>query len=267
MSRLRLLPLILLASSVLCGCKKSKEPESLLIAGATPLRYHLDHVVKKFVAANSNADVVCEGGGSAAALVALKHGAIDIAMLSRPVTADEDDLYLRDYLIARDGLAIIVNPANPVNDLSQTQLQRIFKGEVSKWKEVGGGEGKIVLIDRGIKGSLSQSLAELLLDGDTIKMASTSVASAADVITAVKSMPAAISYITLHRLAPGVKALRVDGVAMSKLTMLSGRYPLSRSFFLAVHVKASPLVERFIEFTRSQQGQETLAEDGLLSVF
>lgn len=267
MSGLRLFPIVLLACSLVFGCKKTKEPESLLIAGASPLRYRLEHVVKKFVTANPAAHVVCEAGGSAAALVALKHGAIDIAMLSRPVAADEDDLYLRDYLIARDGLAIIVNPSNPVSNLSETQLQRIFKGEVTKWKEVGGGEGKIVLVDRDKKGSLRQSLEELLLDGDTIKMASTAVTSTAEIITAVKSTPTAISYITLHRMSPGVKALRVGGVEMSKLTMLSGRYPLSRSFYLAVHVKATPLAERFIAFTRSPQGQVTLAEDGLLPVF
>lgn len=267
MSRFRLFPLILLACTLLGGCKKTKEPDALLIAGASQLRPRLERVVKKFVAANPNSHVVCEAGGSAAGLVALKHGAIDIAMLSRPVAADEDDLYLRDYLIARDGLAIIVNLSNPVSDLSESQLQRIFKGQATKWKDVGGSEGKIVLIDREKKGSLRQSLEELILDGDTVKINSTVVASSADVIAAVKATPTAIGYITLHRMSPGVKALRVSGVEMTRLTMLSGRYPLSRSFYLAVHVKASPLAERFIAFARSPQGQATLAEDGLLPVF
>ena len=267
MSTCRLFSLILLACTLLCGCKKTTEPESLLIAGASPLRYRLEQIVKKFVAANPNAHVVCEAGGSAAALVALKHGAIDIAMLSRPVAADEDDLYLRDYLIARDGLAIVVNPSNPVSDLSESQLRRIFKGEVTKWKDVGGSEGKIMLIDRDKKSSLRQSLEELLLDGDTVKSASTAVAAAADVIAAVKATPTAIGYVTLHKMSPAVKALRVGGVEMTKLTMLSGRYPLSRSFYLAVHLKASALAERFVAFTRGQQGQATLAEDGLLPVF
>jgi phosphate transport system substrate-binding protein len=267
MSRFRLFPLVLLACTLLCGCKKTKEPDSLLIAGASQLRPRLEHVVKQFVAVNPNARVVCESGGSAAALVALKHGAIDIAMLSRPVAADEDDLYLRDYLIARDGLAIIVNPSNPVSDLSETQLQRIFKGQATKWKDVGGSEGNIVLIDRDKRSSLRQSVEELILDGDTVKTASTIVVSSAEVIAAVKGTPTAIGYITLHKMSPAVKALRVSGVEMTRLTMLSGRYPLSRSFYLAVHLKASPLAERFIAFTRSPQGQATLAEDGLLPVF
>jgi phosphate transport system substrate-binding protein len=93
------------------------------------------------------------------------------------------------------------------------------------------------------------------------------VATAADVIAAVKATPTAIGYVTLHKMSPGVKALRVSGVEMTKLTMLSGRYPLSRSFYLAVHVKAPALAERFIAFTRSQTGQVTLAEDGLLPIF
>jgi len=267
MSRFRLFPLVLLACTLLGGCKKATEPESLLIAGASPLRSRVELMVKTFVAANPNAHVVCEAGGSAAALVALKHGAIDIAMLSRPVAAGEDDLYLRDYLIARDGLAIIVNPSNPVSDLSESQLRRIFKGETTKWKDVGGSEGKIILIDRDKKSNLRQSLEELLLDGDTVKNASMALAASGDVIAAVKATPTAIGYITLHKMSPGVKALRVNGVEMTKLTMLSGRYPLSRSFYLAVHLKASALAERFIAFTRSQQGQTMLAEDGLLPVY
>jgi phosphate transport system substrate-binding protein len=262
-----LLPLVLFVCTLLGGCKKSQETESLLIAGSSTMRFYIEPVVKEFMAGNPSAHVVCEGGGSTAALVALKHGAIDMATVSRPVTEKEDDVYLRDYLVARDGLGIIVNLANPVNDLSMDQLARIFEGEVTKWKDVGGGEGAIVLVDRDKKSNVKKSLEDLLLAGEDFRAASKTAASAAEMLDTVRSTSTAIGYLTLHKMGPGVKALRVNGVEMSRMTMLSGRYPLARSFYLAVHMTVSPLAERFIEFTLSKRGQDLLASDGLLEVF
>ncbi len=260
------LPLVLLVCALLGGCTKPQATETLLIAGSSTMRFYIEPVVKEFMAENPSTHVVCEGGGSTAALVALKHGAIDIASVSRPITAEEDDAYLRDYLVARDGLAIIVNPANPVNELSTSQLVRVFEGEVTKWKEVGGGEGGIVLVDRDKKSNLKLSLEDLLLAGEDFTSARTA-ASAAEMLEIVRSTPTAIGYLSLHKMGPGVKALRVNGVEMSRMTMLSGRYPLARSFYLAVHMKVSALGERFIEFTLSKRGQDLLASDGLLEVF
>ncbi len=260
------LPIVLFACALLGGCKKPAETETLLIAGSSTMRFYIEPVVKAFMADNPSAHVVCEGGGSTAAIVALKHGAIDIASVSRPITAEEDDAYLRDYLVARDGLAIIVNPANPVNDLSMNELARIFEGEIKKWKDVGGGEGAIVLVDRDKKSNVKLSLEDLLLAGEDFT-ASKTAASAAEMLETVRSTSTAIGYVSLHRMGPGVKALRVNGVEMSRMTMLSGRYPLARSFYLAVHMKVSSLGERFIDFTLSKQGQSLLEADGLLEVF
>jgi phosphate transport system substrate-binding protein len=262
-----LVALALLSCSFACGCKKRQPTETILIAGATAMRSHVNRVVKAFAAENESVNIVCEGGGSTASLIALKHGAIDIAMLSRPVAADEDDIQLRDYLVARDGLAIIVNPENPVNDVSKAQLQRVFQGEITTWKELGGGDETIVLVDRNESSNVKQSLEDLLLSGEAFKAASKMVASTAEVLAAVRSTATALGYVSLRGMAPGLKALRVNGVEMSKSTMLSGRYPLSRSFYLAVHAKPPPSAARFIAFTRSQKGQEVFAAAGLLQVF
>lgn len=269
MSFLRLLPKVLTICLLLSSCKKvqRQEPKTILIAGAATMRSNIDGLVKEFVAENPNAQVVCEKGGSAAALVALKHGAIDIAMLSRPVAADEDDNYLRDYLIARDGLAIVVNSANPVNDLTKAQLQSIFLGKITNWKEVGGQDAKIFLVDRNQGSNVKESLETLLLEGDAFKNSSKIAASTKEMIAVVGATPTAIGFVTLRRMDSKLKALRINGVEMSKMTMLSGRYPLSRSFYLALHIKATPSAERFVAFVRSKRGQELLAKDGLLEVF
>ncbi len=267
MRKRRLFPLMLAACALLGSCKKPLQTETLLIAGSSTLQHYIQPVVKKFMADNPSIRVVSEAGGPAAALVALKHGAIDIATATRPAAAAEDDIYLREYLIARDGLAIVVNPANPVNELSTTQLGRIFHGEVTKWKDVGGVEGSIVLVDRDKQSNVKKSLEDLLLAGEPCKVTTKMAASSADMLAAVKSTPSAIGYLTLHKLGPGVKVLRVNGVEMSRITLLSGRYPLSRSFYLAVHLKRSSMAERFVEFSLSKTGQDLLAANGLLEVF
>jgi phosphate transport system substrate-binding protein len=256
-----------LAALALAGCKKAKETETLLIAGSSTMRAYLEPVVKAFAAKDPSVNVVSEGGGSTAGLVALKHGAIDVATVARPVTPAEDDVYLRDYLVARDGVAVIVNPANPVNDLSMHQLARIFEGEVTKWREVGGGEGRIIVIDRDKKSHVRKSFEDLVLSGDESARAAKIAASAAELLDTVRSTPAAIAYVTLHKMGAGVKALRINGVEMTRATMLSGRYPLSRSFYLAVHMNGSSLADRFIEFTLSKEGQSLLADDGLLETY
>jgi phosphate transport system substrate-binding protein len=249
------------------GCRKAPQTETLLIAGSSTVRGYLEPVVKAFVAKNPSVNVVSEGGGSAAGLVALKHGAIDVATLSRPVSFAEDDVYLRDYLVARDGVAVIVNPANPVSDLTMRQVARIFEGEVTNWKDVGGGDGPITLVDRDKKSHTRKSFEDLVLGGDESASAAKTAANAAEVIELVKSTPGAVSYLSLHKMGPGVKALRINGVEMSRVTMLSGRYPLSRSFYLAVRMGSSPSAERFIEFTLGRDGQTLLAADGLLETY
>jgi phosphate transport system substrate-binding protein len=169
--------------------------------------------------------------------------------------------------VARDGVAVIVNPANPVSDLSMIQIGHVFGGEAKTWKEVGGGEGDIVVIDRDKKSNLRKSLEDLVLGGEEFAATARTVGSAAEMLDAVRSTATAIGYLPLHKMATGVRALRVDGVEMSRLTMVSGRYPLARSFFLAVHMKVSPLTERFIEFALSPQGQALFVSGGLIDVF
>jgi phosphate transport system substrate-binding protein len=258
---------IVSASALAGGCRKMPETETLLIAGSSTMQSYLEPVVKAFVAANSSVSIVSEGGGSTAALVALNHGAIDIAGITRTVTAKEDDVYLRDYLIARDGIAIIVNPANSVDNLSREQLTGIFEGTIKSWKAVGGAHQGITVVVRESKSNVRRSVEDLLLAGDELPGGFKTVSSAAEMLEAVKSTPTSIGFLTLRTMGSGVKGLRVDDVEMTRATMLSGRYPLARSFYLVMHMKVSPLAERFVDFALSKDGQDLLASRGLLEVF
>ena len=249
------------------GCRKTPETETLLIAGSSTMSGYLEPVVKAFAAKNPTVNVVSEGGGSTAGIVALKHGAIDVAAVARAIRPAEDDIYLRDYLVARDGVGVMVNPANPVSDLSVHQLARIFEGEATKWRDVGGGEGAIVVVDRDKKSHVRKSFEELS------SSRARSLHPAQDRSQRRRApRPHKVDARGDRLLDAPQDGPRGEGAAhqwcrMTRPTMLSGRYPLSRSFYLAVHMNASPLGDKFIEFTLSKDGQELLASDGLLETY
>lgn len=275
MRALLLLGACLLA--LLCGGCRRDPPakQTLLIAGNAALARYLEPLVKEFVARNPSASVVVEPGGSTAAVIALKRGAIDVAALSRLVGAQEDDAYLHDYQLCRDGMAIIVKAGNPVTSLTRQQLDGIFSGEILNWKQVGGPDLPITCYVRDPSTSLSRSFNELVLGGDDPFAGATVVKKSAELLERVAKDPGAIGFMSLRRQARDAKAgkehaeistLKIEGVEMNHLTMLSGRYPLSRAFYLAVYMKPPKLAEQFVQFALSKTGQELLAKDGLLPV-
>lgn len=249
------------------GCRSDPPArETLLIAGNAAMTRYLKPVVQEFMVRHPRASVICEPGGTTAAVIALKRGAIDIAALSRLVSAEEDDPYLRDYQVCRDGIAVVMNPANPLDSLAMEQLEDIFDGTVTSWKQVGGLDAPITLYVRDKASASSRSFNEMILGGDDPVRGAKTVASASEMLEAIKKDANAIGYMTLRRLSKDVKTAKIKGIELSRLTMLSGRYPLSRTFYLGLYMKPSRLAEEFVQFTLSKEGQEILAQGGLLPV-
>jgi phosphate transport system substrate-binding protein len=265
MRRPILVPMLLL-SLMSAGCHDPPARQTLLIAGNAALARYLEPVVKEFQKKNPGLVVVCEPGGSTAAVIAVKRGAIDVAALSKLVGADEDDQYFRDYQVCRDGIAVIVNPANPVADLTMKQLEDIFSGEVTNWDKLGGADAQIHVYVREKSGRTSRSFNEMVLGGDDPFNGAEVITTGTDMATAIGKDANAIGYVSLRRLSKEVKALKVESVEMTRLTMLSGRYPLSRAFYLGTYMKPPKLAEDFVQFTLSKEGQDILANDGMLPV-
>jgi phosphate transport system substrate-binding protein len=255
----------LLAALLALSCKPKKPPESLLVAGSTTMENYLQPVVAAFSKKYPDANVVSDQGGGAAGLIALKRGAIDVALLARDVTPEEDDVHVRDYLVARDGVAVVVSLKNPVQGLTIKQLAGVFSGEIASWKELGGPDLPVIVVDRDKASRTRKSLMDLVLGGEEPTKVARRANKAAEVVAALEAEPGAIGYMSLRTLTKGVRALAVNDVEMSRSTMLSGRYPLTRSFYLVTYRKPTPLAERFIEFVLSKEGQAILTEDGLLA--
>lgn len=248
------------------ACKPAAPQETLLIAGSSSMKMYLDPVVAAFAAAHPKASIVCEGGGAAAGVLSLKREAIDIAMVAREVTPDEDDDHLRDFLVARDGVAVVVSKSMPVSGITSKQLADIASGVITSWKAVGGPDAPITFIDRPKTSQLRKSFMDLVLQGEEPMRGATVANGFEEMAADIAGNVHAVGYVSFHRLGAEMKALAINGVEMNHGTMLSNRYPLTRSFYLAVYLKPSPLAESFLSFTMSKEGQALLVDKGLLAV-
>jgi phosphate transport system substrate-binding protein len=267
MAASRVALLLALAAAVLsASCKPRPPQETLLIAGSSAMKLYMEPVVAAFAAQNPKASVVCEEGGAAAGVIALKREAIDVAMIAREITPEEDADPLRDFLVARDGVAIVVSKANPVAGLTLSQLADIASGAVTSWKTVGGPDVPVALIDRPRTSQLRKSFRDLVLHGEEPARAAVTAKDPDELVKALESNAGALGYVSYHRVGD-LRTLPINGVEMSRVTMLSGRYPLTRSFYLAVYMKPTPLAEAFVSFAMSKEGQALLVDKGLLGVY
>jgi phosphate transport system substrate-binding protein len=254
------------------GCNRAPATDTLLMAGSATMQWYMQPVAEAFMKKHPNVKIVNEEGGSTAALIALRRGAIEIAMADRDLAADEDDLEVANYMVARDGLAIVVNRANPVSSISSQNLSLVYDGTITSWKGLGGADARIAVVVRDVLGSMGKrsgtrkSFGDLVLAGDEPRGDAKRTRTGAEMLEAVKRDPLAIGYIMLREMSSEVKALEVDGVPMSRATMLSGRYPLARSYYLVVQ-RPTPTAEKVVEFTLGKEGQDILREGGLIAVF
>jgi phosphate transport system substrate-binding protein len=250
---------------VLGSCRRTPPTSMLLVAGSTTMQRYIANIVAAFAKREPTINVVSDAGGAAAGVIALKRGAIDVALIARDLTNDEDDPQIRNYLVAKDGLAIIVSSANPVSNLTMEQLRQIYQEKIVSWKALGGPDAKIEILTREPSAKVQRSLRDLVLRGDEMPVGR-QVNSRQEMTSAVKASPNAMGFVSLRGLTDDVKALTIDGVAMSRLTILSSRYPLSRSFYVALYGLSTPAAEKLVSFTLSAEGQAIFAEDGLIPV-
>jgi phosphate transport system substrate-binding protein len=204
-----------------------------------------------------------ESRNSQVGLDALRDGAIDIALVSREMGPEEMDGLLATP-IARDGIAILVNEANPTSALTLGELRSIFAGEILPWEEVGGQEGvhphgsprgDIQVVSREEESGTRRAFEALVMEGEPVT--STAVVMSADgaVGEYIAQMPRAIGYASMADLPSGVKALRIGGVEPSPVAVSSGEYPLVRPFLLVTEEPPHQEVQAFIDFCLSPAGQ------------
>ncbi len=210
-----------LASLLATGCRRD-ENRALNVVGSTSIQPFAELLAQAYDKQNPGKQVDVQGGGSTAGLQAAANGLADIGMCSRALT-DEEAKQFTAVVIARDGVAVIVNNANPVNGLKTEQIRDIFSGKIKNWKEVGGKDDAIRAITREEGSGTRESFVHLVMGKEKIAREALAQESNGAVKELVKGDPAAIAYISLGLVDKQIKAVNVDEAEATPENVLSGK--------------------------------------------
>ncbi len=269
--RNRLIALIALIALVLTT---NAWAANLTVNGSTTILPIMQKAVEAFMKANPDINVTVQGTGSSNGIKALLDGAADIAMASRKMKDKEKQagadkgVNAVEYRIALDALLPIVNPANPVSDLTLEQLQGIYAGQITNWKEVGGNDEEIVVISRDSSSGTYGTWKDMVMEhGDKKERVTPKallLASSGLVMTEVSKNKKAIAYDGIGYVDKTVKALKVKGVAGNMETVYSNAFPLGRELQLYTNGDAKGDAKKLIDFLLSAEGQQLVKESGFI---
>lgn len=261
----KIISLLTVAVLLLCaltGCGGNKE--AVATDGSTSMNKVIGALGEAFEA-DTGITVTYNATGSGAGIQAVQEGRCDIGLSSRDLKDEEKANGLEGTILAYDGIAIIVNPNNPVSDLDVESIAKIYTGEIKNWKEVGGNDAEIVLIGREA-GSGTRDGFESITDTEDKCKYRQELTSTGDVITTVASNPGAIGYASLASVKDTVKALTVGGVVASEETIKDGSYVVQRPFVLVTKKDAalSESAQKFFDYITSEAANEIISGAGVV---
>ena len=233
--------------------------------GSTSMEKVIGALQEAFMEQNSGVDVTYDPTGSGAGITGAQEGSLDIGLSSRALKDGETGVSAT--VIALDGIGIIVNNANTVEDLTTDQIAAIATGEVTNWKEVGGPDAEIVMIGREAGSGTRDGFESILKVSDKCKYAQELTATGA-VIAAVQANENAIGYASLAALDDSVKALKVNGIACTEETVKDGSYTVQRPFVFVTKdgAEQTPAVKAFIDFATSADAASLISNAGAVPV-
>lgn len=233
--------------------------------GSTSMEKVIGALGEAFMEANSGVNFTYNPTGSGSGITAVSEGRCDIGLSSRALKDSEVASGLVGTVLAYDGIAVIVNPANTVEDLDIETIAKIYTGEITNWSEVGGADAEIVLVGREAGSGTRSGFEELTETVDKCKYRQ-ELTSTGDVITAVAQNPDAIGYASLASVKDSVKALKVAGVTPTEETVKDGTYLIQRPFVLVTKegVALSPVAQAFFDYATKGQANDIITASGVV---
>ena len=241
---------------------------SITMSGSTSMEKMANALSEVFMEKYPDINVTVEFTGSGAGIEAVSSGTVDIGNSSRNLKEDEKASGTVENIVAIDGIAVCLDPANTVVDLTKQQLTDIYTGAVSNWSELGGNDAPIVVVGREAGSGTRGAFEELLEIEDACAYAN-ELDSTGAVIAKVASTPGAIGYASLDALNDTVTAAKLEGVEATAENIKAGEYFLCRPFVMATKGEISAqseVVQKWFEYVLSAEGQEIAAEVGLITV-
>ncbi len=235
--------------------------------GSTSMEKVIGALGEFFMEANKDVTFTYNPTGSGSGITAVSEGRCDIGLSSRALKDEEKADGLNETVLALDGIAIIVNPANPVNDLDLDTIAKIYTGDITNWKDVGGNDAEIVLIGREAGSGTRDGFESITGTKDACQYRQ-ELTSTGDVITTVATNPDAIGYASLAALKDSVKALTVGGVQATEDSVKNGSYVVQRPFVLVTKdgTELSPAAQAFFDYATSAEAVPIIAAAGAVAV-
>jgi phosphate transport system substrate-binding protein len=259
-SRSLALAFTIILSLLFASCGKSKTPVTL--AGSTAFQPFAENLADEYMKINTNVAITVQGGGSAVGIQAASSGAADIGMADL-VVLPEEAKSLTAIVVARDGIAVVVNPSNGVTNLTTQQVRDIFNGKITNWKDVGGADATITVVSReagsGTRSSFEQIITQIRLTKDALIQDSNGT-----IRETVANDAKAIGYISHGLLNDRIKALKVDNQVCTPESIIAGAYSLVRPIYLLVKGSPQGAVKNFVDYIVSTEGQKIIKAKGLL---
>ncbi|NLT94129.1 MAG: phosphate ABC transporter substrate-binding protein [Clostridia bacterium] len=247
---------------------ETKPKGNLKLAGSTSVQPLAEELAMRFMELNREVKIDVTGGGSGAGVESTINGAADIGMTSRELkeSEKENNPGLKTVVIAQDGIAVIVNKNNIVDDLTLEQVKDIFSGKITNWKDLGGKDTAITVVNREEGSGTRGAFEEIVLGKEKITEKAAVQNSTGAVKTAVSADPNAIGYISMGSMDDEVKSLKIGGIEPSIENAKSGFYPVTRPFIFLVNGEAEGLAKVFIDWVLDTEAQEMVQENGFIPV-
>jgi phosphate transport system substrate-binding protein len=240
---------------------------TLKLSGSTTVQPIAQDAADKLMAMNNGLSVTVSGGGSGAGIKDVGAGTVNIGNSSRELTDAEHATGLVPYAIANDGIALIVNPSNPVKNLTKQQAADIFLGNIKNWKDVGGDNAPIIVTTRETGSGTRSTLEELLLSKASVISTASPYASSALIKQAVAGNKYAIGYDSIGYVDSSVKVVSLDGITATSATVINKTYGMSRELYCCTKGSATGLSAMFIDYLRSDDAQTNIvAKEGYVKL-
>ncbi len=245
---------------LLTGCGKSRE--GITLAGSTAFQPFAEKLADQYMTAHPEVAITIQGGGSALGIQSALSGAAQVGMADLVKLPKEADA-LKSLVVARDGIAVVLNPANAIQGLTLEQVRGIFSGAIKNWKEVGGADHAIAVISReagsGTRSSFEQIIGGVTLTGDALIQDSNGT-----IRETVANDANAVGYLSHGLINEKIKPVTVDGFSCKEQDIKSGDYKLVRPVFLVYKADVSPACKAFLDYLLTAEAQELLHQNGLI---
>ena len=265
--RILLVALAVLAVASLVGCSNGGQPSNkVIVSGSTTILPIAEQSAESFMKSNPDTNILVSGLGSSAGIEAVSAGTANIGTSSRDLKPEEQSLGLVDTPIAYDGIAVIVSPENPVAGLTKQQLQDIFAGKITNWREVGGQDRPIELVNRDEASGTREAFNKLVMGTAGFDTAAAVLPGTGQVRDVVARAVGAVGYISAGFVEPRftdirVKAISVDGIAPTEQNIASAKYPIGRTLHFFTKGAPTGLTKKYVDYVLSDAVQKGVVVD------